>query len=224
MPTARLLFLGDFRRIDAVALTSPLPGDPWHVEPVADAGAALRRLAGSTADALVIDATAGPPPGADRLLAEADSRGVSVVLLGSPVPDGVLARTRVVSVTPDGGWRHDLARVIEEVRIDQKIKEFRELGGDEFVVEMIDLLVQQTPEQIESMRTALFASNLRDVQRAAHSMKSSVGNFGARIVQELSLQIEHAAANGDAASLAERIGQLQKAYERVWQYLVQKKG
>jgi HPt (histidine-containing phosphotransfer) domain-containing protein len=92
------------------------------------------------------------------------------------------------------------------------------------VVEIIDLLVQQTPEQIESMRTALAASNLRGVQRAAHSLKSSVGNFGARIVQELSLQIEQAAANGDAASLTERIGQLQVAYERVRRYLVQKKG
>jgi HPt (histidine-containing phosphotransfer) domain-containing protein len=84
---------------------------------------------------------------------------------------------------------------------------------------MIDLFLRQTPDQLREVRAALAVGDLGGVQRVAHSLKSSAGNFGARAVQELAFQIERAAAESDASHLAERVGQLEQAYERVRGYL-----
>src|SRR5205085_9007069 len=131
-----------------------------------------------------------------------------------PTADGPLAGATCLPPAGDG-WPAELARVVEQARIDRQLVQLREIGGEEFVTEMIGMFLYQTPGLLRTLRAGLEANDLRAVQREAHSLKSSAGNFGARAVQELAFAIEQAADDGNAGRLPELVGQLEQAYERV---------
>jgi HPt (histidine-containing phosphotransfer) domain-containing protein len=64
-------------------------------------------------------------------------------------------------------------------------------GGDnDFVHEMIDLFLEQSPRNLEVMRAALDVGDLPAVAKAAHNMKSSSAYLGARRLSELCGQLE----------------------------------
>ncbi len=88
----------------------------------------------------------------------------------------------------------------EHARIDGALAQFLDLGGAEFVTEMIDLLNQQTPQQFEAIEKALATGDIIAAQRHAHSMKSSFGNFGATTCQELATRMDRAGKDGDAVA------------------------
>ncbi len=216
MSSATLVYLGDPSRLTSGLLASPYPGDPWQVQPAPDTGAAVTALAHGSVDVLLIDPAAVSREAVsalERVRSEAKAHAVPVVVLG-PAADEPFASA--ICLPPAGsGWLTELARVVEQARIDRQLAQLREIGGNEFVTEMIGMFLQQTPGLLRTLRAGLEANDLRAVQREAHSLKSSAGNFGARVVQELAFAIERAAGDGNAGPLPELVGQLEQAYERV---------
>ncbi|HTD41243.1 MAG TPA: Hpt domain-containing protein [Mucilaginibacter sp.] len=63
-------------------------------------------------------------------------------------------------------------------------------GSDEFVVESIDMLLQQAPEMLQSIDNALQADDWVSAAASAHKLKPSMGFFGMLISQELLQEIE----------------------------------
>ena len=63
-------------------------------------------------------------------------------------------------------------------------------GSNEFVIESIDMLLQQTPELLGAIGTALNTSDWPGAAAAAHKLKPSMGFFGMTLSQELLQEIE----------------------------------
>ena len=62
---------------------------------------------------------------------------------------------------------------------------------------------------------SLLARNAGALERAAHSLKSSVGNFGAKHAMQLAQAIEFAGKNGELNEASEKVSELHDEMRRV---------
>src|ERR1019366_4019496 len=100
----------------------------------------------------------------------------------------------------------------------QAIESLRAISPDdngEFLKELIDIYLTDTPLRIAEIEQSLAAENAVELSRAAHSIKGSSSNFGAAELAAIACEIEH---KGKAAAFAEvqaRIPTLQEAFSRL---------
>ncbi|MDA8156510.1 MAG: Hpt domain-containing protein [Actinomycetota bacterium] len=87
------------------------------------------------------------------------------------------------------------------------------LGGDKLVREIMDYFFSQVPQKIDSARAAVH--DLKTVERAAHSIKSSAGNLGAIHLQKLAGDIEQMAVQNLGQPVPTLIEEMQDAFDRV---------
>jgi HPt (histidine-containing phosphotransfer) domain-containing protein len=65
------------------------------------------------------------------------------------------------------------------------------VGGDsELLQEMAQLFLEEYPSQLQAVRDAVAAGDPKAVERSAHSLKGSVGNFGAAEAHHAAFQLE----------------------------------
>jgi histidine phosphotransfer protein HptB len=84
------------------------------------------------------------------------------------------------------------------------LRELRELGGDEFVTDLVQTFLADAPLLLAALR----GSHANEIRRAAHTLKSNGATFGATHLSELCRELEEQAKGGDltgAAALAARI-------------------
>ncbi len=82
-------------------------------------------------------------------------------------------------------------------------------GDQELLVEIMDLFIESSVEAFETIHSALDCDDLERISRAAHGLKGSVGNFGAKNAFDLSYALETAAKLGNADELPEYIASLE---------------
>ena len=82
------------------------------------------------------------------------------------------------------------------------------LGDEELVGTLIDIFLDQTPKLIAELDAAVAAKNANNVERTAHSIKGSAGNFGAKNAWQLAQTVEYAGRGGDLSGAAESAKQL----------------
>ncbi len=92
------------------------------------------------------------------------------------------------------------------------LERLRTLGGDILVSKMVDLFISHAEGAIADASAGLASGDLDAVRRAAHSLKSSAGNLGARHVQKLAETIEQSVENRSIADLTQLITSLKHAY------------
>ena len=94
----------------------------------------------------------------------------------------------------------------------------RRLGNGTLLVRMVELFLQTIPERIASARAGLQMNDVRAVEIAAHSIKSSAGQLGGVGLQHTAALLEHAASNGNVDTLAAGIETIDTEFElmRVW--------
>lgn len=63
-------------------------------------------------------------------------------------------------------------------------------GSNEFVIESIDMLLQQAPEMMQSIHDALNTQDWVTAASSAHKLKPSMGFFGMLVSQELLQDVE----------------------------------
>ena len=63
-------------------------------------------------------------------------------------------------------------------------------GSNEFIIESIDMLVQQAPELLGTINASLKACDWSTAAAAAHKLKPSMGFFGMLTSQELLQEVE----------------------------------
>ncbi|MFN7936125.1 MAG: Hpt domain-containing protein [Bryobacteraceae bacterium] len=86
------------------------------------------------------------------------------------------------------------------------------VGGDsELLQEMAQLFLDEYPMQLEAVRAAVRARDAKAVERSAHSLKGSVGNFGAAAAQEAALQLELLGRRGDLQAVDQAMQSLEMA-------------
>ncbi len=97
-------------------------------------------------------------------------------------------------------------------------------GGDnEFVLEMIDLFLEQAPRNLEVMRAALDVRDVPAIGKAAHNLKSASAYLGARRLSELCGQVEAKARAKDANAVARGVEALTAEFDAVRRALIEEK-
>ena len=91
--------------------------------------------------------------------------------------------------------------------------ELQAAAGAEFVSELIDTFLEEAPPMLDALRDSLASGQAETFRRAAHSLKSNAGTFGAlalaSMARELELNgIEAARASAALAPLAEHYAEV----------------
>ena len=117
----------------------------------------------------------------------------------------------------------DGAGPADELRLDEgALANLRELGGDDFLGELIDTFLAEAVGLGASLRQSIEDGDAEELRRAAHTLKSNGATFGAGHFAELARELEDRGRDGrldDAAGLAElldaELGRLRAALERL---------
>ncbi|MGH2977408.1 MAG: GAF domain-containing protein [Gaiellaceae bacterium] len=106
---------------------------------------------------------------------------------------------------------------VEFVSLDDgALKNLRDLGGDEFLGEVIDAFLADAPELIATLRSSLDGRNAEELRRGAHTLKSNGATLGAEEFAELCRTLEQRAKVGEldgAVGLVDRIEQEYRSLE-----------
>ena len=97
-------------------------------------------------------------------------------------------------------------------------------GGDaEFVSELIQQFVDDTPGLVAAARAGLETGDAEEVRRAAHTLKSNAATFGAQALAERSRELEEVAKHGAledgharVEAMARELEIVRKALPAVW--------
>ena len=102
-----------------------------------------------------------------------------------------------------------------EKEIVDKAKDWILEYGEEFLVELIDVYLGDTPVRLAQLRQALEGGDTETVTREAHTLKSSSANVGAMTLAAVARQVELAGRNNETGSLATEIGRMAAVFARV---------
>ena len=100
----------------------------------------------------------------------------------------------------------------------QAIENLRALSPDtdnSFLRELIEIYLQDTPERIAEIENAIAQGNAGAAMRAAHTIKGSSGNFGARQLVARALEIETLAKAGNLDPIPALLQVLKDEYAQV---------
>jgi HPt (histidine-containing phosphotransfer) domain-containing protein len=89
-----------------------------------------------------------------------------------------------------------------------------------FLVELIDVYLNDAPELIEQMRTGITAGDIASVRRAAHSLKSNSATFGATRLAAVSRALEMIAKEGTLDGAGPALAAVEAEYAQLVPLLV----
>jgi two-component system sensor histidine kinase/response regulator len=90
------------------------------------------------------------------------------------------------------------------------------VGGDaELLQEMAQLFLEECPSQLASVRAAVRSRDAKALERSAHSLKGSVGNFGAAAAHQAALALEMLGRRGELDQADRALQELESAFSRL---------
>lgn len=95
------------------------------------------------------------------------------------------------------------------------LRELQDPDEPDFVVELIDHLLAETPMRLANIDEAIAAGNAQAINRLAHSLKSSCGNLGAVGLATLCATLERAGADGRVDGTRAMLDAAYAEFERV---------
>jgi HPt (histidine-containing phosphotransfer) domain-containing protein len=91
----------------------------------------------------------------------------------------------------------------------------RELGGDDFLTEVIDTFFEDAQTLLATLRRSLDEGNAAELRRAAHTLKSNGATLGAEEFADLCRTLEQRAKDGQLAGASELVGRIEQEYGRL---------
>ena len=88
-------------------------------------------------------------------------------------------------------------------------------GEPDVLAEVLNLFLSEVPPRITRLRIAWAAGNIEEVHRAAHSLKGSAGNIGARRLYEVCSRLDEKGKSGDVGSAAPLVDALGVEFGKV---------
>ncbi|HME08242.1 MAG TPA: Hpt domain-containing protein, partial [Bryobacteraceae bacterium] len=82
-------------------------------------------------------------------------------------------------------------------------------GDVDLLRELAQLFLAEYPVLMTSLRKAVSQGDATGVQTSAHSIKGSLGHFGARRLAERALDIEMGGRSGDLSGFKEKLAQFE---------------
>lgn len=92
--------------------------------------------------------------------------------------------------------------------------ELKQISGADFINELIDAFLEDTPRMIDEMEAALAARDVQSFRRNAHSLKSNANTFGALELAGLAKELEMMAREGNL-DVGDRLENLKETFQRV---------
>jgi HPt (histidine-containing phosphotransfer) domain-containing protein len=109
---------------------------------------------------------------------------------------------------------------MSEAAIDRNtFAELSETMGDDFIKELVTAYLEDTPQQIETLKQALTAGDADAFRRAAHTIKSTSLNFGASGLAGQARQLEELGRAGLLDGAAPQVDSLGAVFTIVQQEL-----
>ncbi len=99
------------------------------------------------------------------------------------------------------------------------LTQLRDLGGPALLAHMIPMVLTQVAARADELGSGAGDGDWTRVAFAAHGLRSTAGNVGARRVSELAAGIERAARAGEAAAAAGLLADLPPALDDMRRYL-----
>jgi PAS domain S-box-containing protein len=159
------------------------------------------RIIAMTANAMVEDREACLAAGMDDYVAKPINPDALAGALGRARPISPAAET-----TPGGDGVRLEATALESLR---------ELGGSDFLAELIDEFLADAPKLLAALRRALEEDDVDGLRRAAHTLKSNGATFGAEDFAELCRALEERAKDGRVAGAEELADRIEHEYGRL---------
>jgi len=92
--------------------------------------------------------------------------------------------------------------------------ELKQMSGADFIGELIDAFLDDAPNMIQNMQTALSAKDVESFRRNAHSLKSNANTFGATRLGVLAKELEFMAKENNL-DIGNRLEVVKDAYDKV---------
>ena len=97
--------------------------------------------------------------------------------------------------------------------IDQAtFEELKQMSGDDFINELIDTFLEDAPNMIAEIKSALADNDADTFRRAAHSMKSNAATFGANELAELAKELEMLGKDNKLNETGDKLQSMVEAY------------
>jgi HPt (histidine-containing phosphotransfer) domain-containing protein len=99
--------------------------------------------------------------------------------------------------------------------IDQTaFEELKQISGEDFINELIEVFLDDAPIMIQNMQSALDSKDVESFRRNAHSMKSNANTFGATELGALAKELEFVAKENNP-DIGNKLEILNEAFEKV---------
>ena len=95
----------------------------------------------------------------------------------------------------------------------------RAMGDREFLEEMFEAYLKQTPEEIEALKAALAQNDAESLRRLAHTMKGAAANLSADQMAAAARNLEEIGRNGNLSEGSRALGQLESELSYLTDYL-----
>ncbi len=96
--------------------------------------------------------------------------------------------------------------------IDQAtFEELKQMSGEDFINELIDAFLDDGPNMLNNMQTALETKDVESFRRNAHSLKSNANTFGATELGVLAKELESMARENNL-DIGDRLEKLNQAF------------
>ena len=92
------------------------------------------------------------------------------------------------------------------------LENLRELGGEDFLAEVIDAFLADAPTLLENLRRSLDETDADELRRAAHTLKSNGSTLGAEGFSELCRDLEQRAKSGRLEGSSELVERIEQGY------------
>lgn len=96
-----------------------------------------------------------------------------------------------------------------------RLQELEQETDSEFVIELIDIYISETPKQILAIKTALAEQSLSALMIAAHTLKGSSLNLGAKQLGSLCLKLEEIGRAGKSIPDGTSTSEIENEFENV---------
>ena len=93
-------------------------------------------------------------------------------------------------------------------------EELKQMSGEDFITELIDAFLDDAPNMLANMQSALDAKDVESFRRNAHSLKSNANTFGASELGELAKELEQMGKDNDL-EIGNRLEVINEAYGKV---------
>jgi PAS domain S-box-containing protein len=99
------------------------------------------------------------------------------------------------------------------------LQNLRDLGGVEFLTEVVDVFLADAPALLTSLRSSLERQDTEELRRAAHTLKSNGATLGATAFAELCRTVERQARAGSLDGVSQLVERIEQEYRTLQEAL-----